>query len=191
MGKKPSSSRKIIPDFYRMHFLPASEPKHPRVANNLLPEEREPNHPNEAYYLHPMSQTHLPVCEAATNCPLLSLGNLVYGSSLVRFESAMAFPKQRPQPPVSKIIGSALSPRTLHRRTRECWRLGIVCAKLMPCKFSKNISTTMFGPNRVRLLYKTTVNPFVGWFGNNSRRTSCGLRGPLHQHINEVANDFA
>jgi hypothetical protein len=109
-GKKPRTSRKIIPDFYRMHFLPAYEPKNPRVANKFPPEEREPNHPKEAYYLPPMSQTHLPVCEAATNWPFFSLGNPLHGSSRVRFEGAMAFPKQRPQPPASMIIGSTHIP---------------------------------------------------------------------------------
>jgi hypothetical protein len=105
-GKKPSSSNKILPNFYMMQFLPESEPKNVCLTNNLPTEAKEPTHHQETYLL-PRSQTHLPVCAASTNGQLFSLNNLLHGSPVMPvsyqqripglFEGAMPIPKQRPQ----------------------------------------------------------------------------------------------
>jgi hypothetical protein len=131
-GKKPSASRKILPDFYRMRFLPESEPKNPRVATNLPQEATEPKHPQ---YLPPMSRTHIPVREATTHLQLFSLGNILHGSSVMPapyrqtildrgpvdlFEGAMAMPEQSLEPPMSRFKGSTqFSPSFLQRARKH------------------------------------------------------------------------
>jgi hypothetical protein len=132
-GKKPSSSRKILPDFYRLRILPESEPKNLPVAQNLPTGAVESKHPQETY-LPPMSRTRLPVHEVATNLQLFSLGNFLHGSSVMQvpyrqtmldhrpvglFEGAMAMPEQGLEPPMSRIKGSTQFSPYFLQRTRK------------------------------------------------------------------------
>jgi hypothetical protein len=181
-GKNPSSSRKIRPDFYTMHFLPVSEPKNLRVVNNLHQEESEPKHPQEAYYLPPMSQTHLPVCQTATNLQLYSLGNLFHGSSVVRFEGAMPIRKQGPQPPMSKIIGSTHFPPYVTSTHSQMLSIGDRVRESRTLQVQQgDPSRHLWAPHNFPP--SVQVSQYVAWLGNNNQRsnmTGAGLSRELH-----------
>jgi hypothetical protein len=139
-GRNHISSRKILPDFYMAPFLLESETKNLQGAKNLPKEAAEPTRHQETY-LPPMSQTHLPVCEAATNLQLVSFGNLFRGSPVMQvshqqyiagrgpvnlFEGSLPILKQELEPPVNRIRGSAQFPAYVtssNSQTLSLWDL--------------------------------------------------------------------
>jgi hypothetical protein len=177
-GKKPSCSRMILPDFYRLNFLPEYESKNLGVTTNMLPESTEPTRHQETY-LPPMSQTHLPVCEAATNLQLFSLGNLLSGrsSGILEhpqripglFQSTMlTMPKQRPPLPMSKINGSTqFLPTHVTSTNSQMLSLGDRLRE------SRAMQVPQEDPSRhlwARQKYPPAVqvSQYAGWLGNSN-----------------------
>jgi hypothetical protein len=175
-GKKLGASRKILPNFYTLDYLPESEPKNLRAANDSPPEAKELKYPRETY-LPPMSQTRFSASESVTNMQLFSLRNLLPGSAVTLehqqrtpglFGGVMPILKQGFEPPINRITGSAMFPPFVPTSTNsqmlsltEIMRASR--AGQLQHEDSSHHVWALQNPPALQ------VNPFVGWHSNNSQ----------------------